>query len=222
VEPHALYGFEDVLRGRRGASRAQCVNRGWGGEEALHGGVAVGVGRGDAYGHFEDGGGAGAEEGGAADFADEGGHVAGVVEAEGLGVQAVFVAEGEVVEEVFDGDDAAVGEAGGDAVADALDEFYGRGELERHGLDGSSGSCAGECVRGHEEKQIPGGNDRKKGKGNGNRRSRFPEGMTERKAKATTGAKAKAKEEADWWGDGRGGTVGVVVARVVVTDEMIG
>jgi hypothetical protein len=54
-------------------------------------------------------------------------------------VEAVFVAEGQVVEEVFDGGDAAVREAGGDAVADALDELDGRGELERHGIDGSSG-----------------------------------------------------------------------------------
>jgi hypothetical protein len=99
---------------------------------------AVGGRGGDAYGHFEDGAGAGAEEGGAADFADEGGHVAGIVEGEGLGVEAVFVAEGEVVEQVFDGDDAAFGEAGGDARADAFDGVYGRGELERHGLKGSS------------------------------------------------------------------------------------
>ena len=107
--------------------------------EALHGGVAVGVGRGDADGHLEDGAGAGAEEDGASDFADEGGHVSGVVEGEGLGVEAVFVAEGEMVEEVFDGGDAAVREAGGDAVADALDELDGRGEQKRHGFDGSSG-----------------------------------------------------------------------------------
>jgi hypothetical protein len=89
--------------------------------------------RGDAYGHLEDGAGAGAEEGGAADFADERGHVAGMVEAEGFWVEAIFVAEGEVVEEVFDGGDAALGEVGGDALAYALDELYGRGELERHG-----------------------------------------------------------------------------------------
>ena len=54
-------------------------------------------------------------------------------------MEAVFVAEREVVEEVFDGEDAAVGEACGDAVADALDELYGGGEMERHGFDGSSG-----------------------------------------------------------------------------------
>ena len=121
VEPEALYGFEDLGW--------------WGLEEAVHCGFRGGpclrietwgtriCGRGDAYGHFEDGGGAGAEEDGAADFADEGGHVSGVVLREGLGVEAVFVAEGEVVEEVFYGVDAAGGEVGGDAVADALDEF---------------------------------------------------------------------------------------------------
>jgi len=62
-------------------------------------------------------------------------------------VKAVFVAEGEVVEEVFYGEDASFGEVRGDAVADALDEFYGRGELERHGIDGSSGGCGGPTLR---------------------------------------------------------------------------
>ena len=47
------------------------------------------------------------------------------------------------------------------------------------------------------KKQIPGGNDRKKGTGNGKGRSRFPRGMTERKAKAT------AREEADSRGNDR-------------------
>jgi hypothetical protein len=77
------------------------------------------------------------------------------------------------------------------------------------------------CVRsvsgeGQKKKQIPGGNDRKKGRGKdngrsrfregmtakkgngkGNGRSRFPEGMTERKATA------RAKEEADSRGNDR-------------------
>lgn len=57
-------------------------------------------------------------------------------------MEAVFVAEREVVKEVFDGGDAAFGEAGSDAVADALDELDGCGELERHGIDGSSGVAA--------------------------------------------------------------------------------
>jgi hypothetical protein len=40
------------------------------------------------------------------------------------------------------------------------------------------------------KKQIPGGNDRKKGKGKkGKGRSRFPQGMTERKARAKGGAR---------------------------------
>ena len=60
-------------------------------------------------------------------------------------METVFVAEGEVVEEVFDGGDAALGEAGGDALAYALDVLDGRGERERHGIDGSSGGSAKHC-----------------------------------------------------------------------------
>jgi hypothetical protein len=52
-------------------------------------------------------------------------------------VEAVFVAEGEVVEEVLDRDDAAGGEVGGDALAHALDELDGRGEGEGHGVEDS-------------------------------------------------------------------------------------
>ena len=42
----------------------------------------------------------------------------------------------------------------------------------------------GELVITGREKQILKGNDRKKGSGKGKGRSRFPRGMTERKAKA--------------------------------------
>jgi hypothetical protein len=42
-------------------------------------------------------------------------------------VEAIFVAEGQVVEQVFDGGDAAFGQARSDAIAYALDEFYRRG-----------------------------------------------------------------------------------------------
>jgi hypothetical protein len=45
--------------------------------------------------------------------------------------------------------------------------------------------------RGWLQKQIPGGDDRKKSKGKGGYRSRSPEGMTERKAKA----EAKAQQQ---------------------------
>ena len=101
------------MRGSRGDGRA---------EEAGHV-VGLEFGRSDADGHLEDGCGAGAEEDGAADFADEGGHVPGVVLRERLGVETVFVAEGQVVEEVFHGFDATGSEVRGYAVADALDEF---------------------------------------------------------------------------------------------------
>jgi len=64
---------------------------------------------------------------------------------------------------------------------------------------GFIGGRSGEWWGRGKKKQIPKGNDSKKGNGNskGKRRSRFPEGMTERKATAT----AKAKEEADSLGD---------------------
>jgi hypothetical protein len=45
------------------------------------------------------------------------------------------------------------------------------------------------------EKQIPCGNDRQKSKGNGAWRSRFPAGMTDRKAKATEHGKADSLRE---------------------------
>ena len=83
-----------------------------------------------AEGHLEDGAGAGAEEDGAADLADDGGHGAGGERGDGLRVEAVFVAEGQVVEQVFDGFDAAGGEGGGDALADAFYVFDRGGEFE--------------------------------------------------------------------------------------------
>jgi hypothetical protein len=80
--------------------------------------------------HLEDGAGAGAEQSRAANLADDGGHGAGSERGNGLWVEAVFVAEGEVVEEVFDGFDAAGGEGGGDALADAFYVFDPGGEFE--------------------------------------------------------------------------------------------
>ena len=47
-------------------------------------------------------------------------------------MDAVFVAEGEVVEEVFYGLDAAFGERGGYAFADAFEEFDRGVEREDH------------------------------------------------------------------------------------------
>ncbi len=54
-------------------------------------------------------------------------------------MEAIFVAEGQVVEEVFYGFDAAFGEVGCHALADALDEFDGRMEGKRHEVEDSSG-----------------------------------------------------------------------------------
>ena len=78
-----------------------------------------------AYGDFKEGAGGGVEESGAADFADDGGHGVGLQVGDGLDVEAVFVAEGEVIQEVFNSVDLSFGEVGGDVRADSLDELHG-------------------------------------------------------------------------------------------------
>lgn len=90
-----------------------------------------------ANGHLEERHAGGAEEGRAANLADDGGHGAGLEVGDGLRMEAVFVAEGKVVEEIFDGVKIAAGELGGDALADALDKAERCGEL-KHLLDGSA------------------------------------------------------------------------------------
>ncbi len=67
---------------------------------AFHGQITL------ADGHFEDGHAAGAEERGAADLGDDGGGFAGLELVERARVLAVFVAEGQVVEEIFGDEDA--------------------------------------------------------------------------------------------------------------------
>jgi len=83
-----------------------------------------------ADGEFEEGHGAGVEKDGAADFADDGGHLAGNEFVERLGMESVFVAEGEVVEQVVDGAHAAFFEGFGVAWTDALEKLHGRGKLD--------------------------------------------------------------------------------------------
>jgi len=57
--------------------------------------------------------------------------------------------------------------------------------------------CCGEAVQVRSlEKQIPFGNDRKKGQGKD--RSRFPEGMTERKATAEADSLQESQIEKQW------------------------
>jgi hypothetical protein len=55
---------------------------------------------------------------------------------DGGGVQAVFVAKGKVVEQVFDGEDVFFGEGLGDAGANAFDELDRSVEC-RHRVDAS-------------------------------------------------------------------------------------
>ena len=113
--------------------------------EALDGGLAetreaagdVDAGGGEAERELEEGAGFGGEERRAAHVAEERSHFAGLHFGDGPGGEAVFVAEGEMVEEVFDGFDLAACELVGDAVADALDEADGSGEGEGHWVDGS-------------------------------------------------------------------------------------
>ncbi len=124
-------GFELAVEGDHGSEREAVLEIGAVEPHALDGGGAL------ADGHLEEGHAGGAKEGGAADLADDGGHGAGFELGDGLGMEAVFVAEGEMVKEVFDGVEVAAGEFGGDAIADALDEAEGCGEL-KHSVDGSA------------------------------------------------------------------------------------
>ena len=58
--------------------------------------------------------------------------------ASGLGVQPVFIAERQVVKQVFDSFNASLGKPRGDALAHALDVLYRRCELQAHGFEHSS------------------------------------------------------------------------------------
>ena len=62
----------------------------------------------------------------AAHVADQRGHLTGLHLCDRAWVQAVFVAKRQVVQQVFDRLDAALGQTLGDALADALHELYGR------------------------------------------------------------------------------------------------
>ncbi len=123
-------GFELAVKGDHLADFEAAFEVGAVEPHALERGEAL------ADGHLEEGAGAGAEEGGAANLGDDGGHGSGDEVCQRDRVEAVLVAKGEVVEEVFDSLDPALGEALGDAVADALDELDGGGEVEHKG-DGS-------------------------------------------------------------------------------------
>ena len=78
-----------------------------------------------AHGHFKDGHAPGAQQSHAAHFADNAGHFAGNQFVQAARTQAVFVAEGQVVEQVFDGGMRLSLSSLGDARADALDKLHG-------------------------------------------------------------------------------------------------
>jgi len=104
--------------------------------EALEGVAAL------ADGELEDGGAAGAEKDGAANFGDDGGGFAGLELVEGAGVLTVFVAEGQVVEEIFGGEDVLGFEELGDTGTDAADVHH-FGVETSHRLDATCGRRVG-------------------------------------------------------------------------------
>ena len=84
-----------------------------------------------AQGELEHGAAASAQKGRSADLADDGGHGAGNELGHRLRVEAIFIAERQVIEEILDCFDAAFGETFADALADTLDELY-RGREFQH------------------------------------------------------------------------------------------
>ena len=108
VEGHPLSGFEPVFQ--IGSVKPHAFDF----AQAL------------ADGHFKDGHAAGAQQRHAAHFADQAGHFARDQFLDGLRAEAVLVAEGQMVEQVFDGGDALFLQRLGDARANALDELQRR------------------------------------------------------------------------------------------------
>jgi len=86
--------------------------------------------------HLEDGHVARAQQDAAAHLADNGRHGTGLQRRERLRIQAVFIAEGQVVEDVFHRVNAARGHLLGQPRANALDEFDAGGKVKRGWTDG--------------------------------------------------------------------------------------
>src|SRR6266581_4207748 len=79
--------------------------------------------------HLENGHTAGTEQARGSDFGDHAGHFARVQLGNGARIEAVFVAERQVIEQIFDGDDALGGESFGEARANSLDVLNGSSEV---------------------------------------------------------------------------------------------
>ena len=90
-----------------------------------------------ADGHLEDGHAAGAKEAEGADLSNHAGHFAGSELADAARIQAIFIAEWQVVEQILDGADALFQQNFGKARADAFDILDAGREFE-HRDDGKS------------------------------------------------------------------------------------
>ena len=77
---------------------------------------------------------AGAEEAEGAHLGDDAGHLADAQLADAARIQPVFVAEGQVVEQVLDRADALLQQDLGEARADALDVLHVGGEIEHRAM----------------------------------------------------------------------------------------
>ena len=81
-------------------------------------------------GHLEDGHAARAEQSEGAHLGDNAGHLAGAQLANAARIEPVFVAEGQIVEQVLDRADALLQQNLGDLWPNAFDELYVGGEIE--------------------------------------------------------------------------------------------
>jgi len=105
VERHHLSGFEFAFK--VGAMKP----------ETFHGGGSL------ADGHFKNWHGTRAQERGASDFGNDRSHFSGDKFVEGARVQAIFITEGQMEEQVLDGENALFGQGLSDLRANAFDEL---------------------------------------------------------------------------------------------------
>ncbi len=80
--------------------------------------------------HLENGHAAGTEQSGIADLGDDGRHLSRTQFGDGARVQAVFVAEWQIMQQVVDGVDALARQHLGQAGADAFHILHGSGRIE--------------------------------------------------------------------------------------------
>ena len=96
-------------------------------------------------GELEDRHAAGAEQARVADFGDDRGHFSRAQFGDGARIQAVFVAEGQIVQQVIDGVNTFGGQHFGQAWANALDDTARSGRFQ-HRSDGSRSRMRVGCM----------------------------------------------------------------------------